>query len=63
MKRILGDRYQLGAMIGTGGMSDVFIADDLRLHREVAVKVLRSILRVILHLLLASIKKRYRWPL
>ena len=29
-------------MIGTGGMSDVFIADDLRLHREVAVKVLRS---------------------
>ena len=42
MKRILGDRYQLGAMIGTGGMSDVFIADDLRLHREVAVKVLRS---------------------
>ncbi|MFM8897277.1 MAG: protein kinase domain-containing protein, partial [Actinomycetota bacterium] len=42
MKRILGDRYELGAMIGTGGMSDVFIADDLRLHREVAVKVLRS---------------------
>ena len=42
MKRVLGDRYQLGAMIGTGGMSDVFIADDLRLHREVAVKVLRS---------------------
>ena len=42
MKRILGDRYELGAMIGTGGMSDVFIADDLRLHRQVAVKVLRS---------------------
>ena len=42
MKRVLGDRYQLGAMIGTGGMSDVFIADDLRLHREVAIKVLRS---------------------
>ena len=42
MTRVLGDRYQLGAMIGTGGMSDVFIADDLRLHREVAIKVLRS---------------------
>jgi eukaryotic-like serine/threonine-protein kinase len=42
MTRVLGNRYQLGAMIGTGGMSDVFIADDLRLHREVAVKVLRS---------------------
>ena len=34
MKRVLGDRYELGAMIGTGGMSDVYIANDLRLHRE-----------------------------
>jgi serine/threonine-protein kinase len=42
MKRILGDRYEVGEMIGTGGMADVFIAEDLRLHREVAVKVLRS---------------------
>lgn len=40
--RVLGDRYQLGQMIGTGGMADVYIAEDLRLHREVAVKVLRS---------------------
>jgi len=29
-------------MIGTGGMADVYIADDLRLHRKVAVKILRS---------------------
>ena len=42
MKRVLGDRYELGAMIGTGGMSDVYIANYLRLHREVAIKVLRS---------------------
>ena len=42
MKRILGDRYQLGAMIGTGGMADVYSAEDQRLHREVAVKILRS---------------------
>ena len=42
MKRILGGRYELGEMIGTGGMADVYIANDLRLHREVAVKVLRS---------------------
>jgi serine/threonine protein kinase len=42
MKRILGDRYQLGAMIGTGGMADVYVAEDQRLHREVAVKILRS---------------------
>mgnify|MGYP003336193726 CR=1 FL=1 len=37
MKRVLGDRYELGAMIGTGGMSDVYIANDLRLHREVEI--------------------------
>ena len=29
-------------MIGTGGMADVYIAEDLRLHRKVAVKILRS---------------------
>lgn len=42
MKRVLGGRYELGEMIGTGGMADVYIAQDLRLHREVAVKILRS---------------------
>jgi serine/threonine-protein kinase len=42
MKRKLGDRYQLGPMIGTGGMADVYLAEDTRLHREVAVKILRS---------------------
>ena len=40
--RIFGERYELGALIGAGGMSDVFIAKDLRLNREVAIKVLRS---------------------
>jgi serine/threonine-protein kinase len=39
---IFGERYEVGALIGAGGMSDVFIAKDLRLNREVAVKVLRS---------------------
>jgi hypothetical protein len=24
MKKILGERYELGAMIGTGGMADVY---------------------------------------
>ena len=42
MAKILGGRYQLGAMIGTGGMADVYIAQDQRLSREVAVKILRS---------------------
>ena len=42
MDKILGARYQLGEMIGTGGMADVYIAQDERLSREVAVKILRS---------------------
>ena len=29
-------------VIGTGGMADVYIAQDQRLSREVAVKILRS---------------------
>lgn len=41
-KALLGGRYKLGEMIGTGGMADVYIADDTRLARQVAVKVLRS---------------------
>lgn len=42
MKKLLGDRYRLGEMIGTGGMADVYIAEDVRLSRKVAIKVLRS---------------------
>ena len=41
-KAVLGNRYKLGEMIGTGGMADVYIAQDTRLARQVAVKVLRS---------------------
>ena len=40
--KILNDRYELGEMIGTGGMADVYVAEDLRLHRKVAIKILRS---------------------
>jgi eukaryotic-like serine/threonine-protein kinase len=42
MSELLGNRYALGEMIGTGGMADVYIAQDQRLSRKVAIKVLRS---------------------
>lgn len=38
----LGDRYDLGQVIGRGGMAEVFEATDTRLNRRVAVKVLRG---------------------
>jgi len=39
--RIIGDRYQLGRVIGRGGMATIHEAMDLRLERPVAVKLLR----------------------
>ncbi len=40
--RRLADRYELGEILGVGGMSEVHLARDLRLHRDVAVKLLRA---------------------
>jgi serine/threonine-protein kinase len=39
--RTLGGRYQLGDVIGHGGMAEVHAGTDLRLGRQVAIKVLR----------------------
>lgn len=39
---VLGGRYALGKVIGHGGMAEVHLAEDTRLHRTVAVKILRS---------------------
>ena len=39
--RIIGGRYQLGRVIGRGGMATIHEAMDLRLERPVAVKLLR----------------------
>ena len=38
----LSDRYEVGEILGFGGMSEVHLARDLRLHRDVAIKVLRA---------------------
>jgi eukaryotic-like serine/threonine-protein kinase len=40
--RIGGGRYELGALLGRGGMAEVRRAQDLRLGRVVAIKRLRS---------------------
>jgi beta-lactam-binding protein with PASTA domain/predicted Ser/Thr protein kinase len=40
-KRMLGDRYEIGEVIGRGGMAEVHEGRDLRLGRRVAVKILR----------------------
>ncbi|SDO04885.1 Stk1 family PASTA domain-containing Ser/Thr kinase [Geodermatophilus sp. DSM 45219] len=39
---VLGERYEIGGVLGRGGMAEVHRGRDLRLGREVAVKVLRS---------------------
>lgn len=39
---LLSGRYRLGGLIGVGGMSDVFSANDTLLGREVAVKMMRA---------------------
>ena len=41
MNKVFGGRYEIGQMIGTGGMADVYLGRDTRLARDVAVKVLR----------------------
>lgn len=40
--RKLSSRYELGEILGFGGMSEVHLARDLRLDRDVAIKVLRA---------------------
>ncbi|MEP7325201.1 MAG: serine/threonine-protein kinase [Gemmatimonadota bacterium] len=42
LKAALADRYDLERELGAGGMATVYLAVDLKHHRKVAVKVLRS---------------------
>src|SRR5215470_19159570 len=40
--RLLGQRYELGELLGRGGMAEVHRGRDVRLGRDVAIKVLRA---------------------
>ena len=42
MSEYIGNRYQVLKLLGRGGMADVYLAYDVILKREVAVKVLKA---------------------
>ncbi len=42
--RVLGGRYRLVTAVGTGASAHVYLADDVSLHRRVAIKVLHPAL-------------------
>jgi serine/threonine-protein kinase len=56
LQRALGDHYELGRLIARGGYAEVFAVRDLRLKRELAVKVLRPDL-VVTQALLARFRR------
>jgi serine/threonine-protein kinase len=41
-KKMIADRYEVGALIGRGGMADVYEGIDTRLGRKIAIKVLKA---------------------
>ncbi len=44
----LGDRYRIERRLGEGGMATVYLAEDLKHKRKVALKVLRAELAAVL---------------
>lgn len=41
-ERLIGDRYQLVELVGRGGMGEVYLAQDKKMKRQVALKFLGS---------------------
>jgi serine/threonine-protein kinase len=44
----LGDRYRVERELGQGGMATVYLAEDLKHRRKVAIKVLRPELAAVI---------------
>ena len=44
----LNERYRIERQIGQGGMATVFLAEDVRHHRKVAIKVLHPELSAVI---------------
>ncbi|MGE3494482.1 MAG: protein kinase [Gemmatimonadales bacterium] len=44
----MSDRYRLERELGAGGMANVYLADDLKHHRKVAIKVMRPELAAVI---------------
>src|ERR1700712_3949936 len=42
LPRLVGSRYEVGELIGYGGMAEVHRGRDVRLGRDIAIKILRS---------------------
>jgi serine/threonine protein kinase len=48
LAQALADRYRIERELGQGGMAMVYLAEDLKHHRKVAVKVLRPELAAVI---------------
>jgi eukaryotic-like serine/threonine-protein kinase len=48
LKAALADRYTIERELGAGGMATVFLAEDVKHHRQVAIKVLRPELAAVI---------------
>ena len=48
LKAALAERYRVEREIGAGGMATVYLAEDLKHHRQVAIKVLRPELAAVM---------------
>ncbi len=58
----LADRYKIERHLGEGGMATVYLAEDVKHKRKVAVKVLRPELAAVTNRQGVSEKRVSLWP-